>query len=219
MTDYDLTSTIPVDALSAVPRGTTFLVSCLDNDVSESFVIDLLADGGAAGHGALAITTEKAGEAIEQSYRRRMGAGGEGELVVVDCQAGERRVQPGGPTIQKIATPRDLTDVGMCMTNAGRRFQQAGIDHVRVGVMSLTELFSYASREHVFKFCNTATGRIENDGYCGFFTVNETAHDDTTMATIRRPFDGVIELRAETGRREIRVETDDLDTDWIALSS
>jgi KaiC/GvpD/RAD55 family RecA-like ATPase len=217
MMTYDLTATIPVDALESVPTGTAFLVSCLDNDVSERFVVDLLAAGGAAGEGALAITTEKAGTAIEQSYRRRAGASASGELVVVDCQAGERRVRPGTATIQKIATPRDLTDVGMCMTNAGRRFESLGIDRVRVGVLSLTELFAYASRETVFKFCNTATGRLENDGYCGFFTINDTAHDETTLATIRRPFDGLIEIRRRDGGREVRVETDELDTDWIAL--
>jgi len=135
----------------------------------------------------------------------------------VDAQAGTRDIDPAGRASQQcITSPQDLTDIGLCVTNVTRGFHEQGVERARIGLLSLTEIFSYTGTETVFKFCNTATGRIANDDQVGFFTINSEVQDETGLATIRRVFDGTIELRAEGGR-EARLVTPDRETDWVAL--
>jgi len=216
MTPYDLTDVVPIDALAEVSAGSSYLVVASQNDLTENLTVDLLAAGASRGEGALAITTEKSGEAIEGSIRRKGAAAAE-HVVVVDAQAGTRDIDPAGRASQQcITSPQDLTDIGLCVTNVTRGFHEQGVERARIGLLSLTEIFSYTGTETVFKFCNTATGRIANDDQVGFFTINSEVQDETGLATIRRVFDGTIELRAEGGR-EARLVTPDRETDWVAL--
>jgi KaiC/GvpD/RAD55 family RecA-like ATPase len=214
---YDLTSTIPIEQLESVPAGSSYLVVAPQNDLTENLVIDLLAAGAHRGEGALAITTEKSGDAVESAIRR--GGGAESEhIVVVDAQAGTRDIDPTGrASQQRIASPQNLTDIGLCLTNVTRGFRDAGVEKARIGMLSLTELFSYTGTETVFKFCNTATGRIGNDDQIGFFTINSNVQDETGLATIRRVFDGTIEIRESDTGREVRLVTTDEETDWVGL--
>jgi hypothetical protein len=216
MTTYDLTDTIPIDELETVAPGSSYLVVAPQNDLTEDVTMDLLAAGAQGGEGALAITTEKSGEAIESAIHRRCGGTAE-HLVVVDAQAGTRDINPTGQAaLRLVASPQDLTDLGLCLTNVTRVFGETDLERARVGLMSLTELFSYTGTETVFKFCNTATGRIGNDGQVGFFTINSNVQDETGLATIRRVFDGTITLReTDDGGREARLETPDGETDWV----
>jgi KaiC/GvpD/RAD55 family RecA-like ATPase len=215
MTSYDLTETIPIDELESVPAGSSYLVVAPKNDLTEDVTIDLLAAGARQGEATLAITTEKAGGAIESAIRGR-GGGDTDDIVVVDAQAGTREIDPTGQaTQQRIASPQNLTDIGLCLTNVTRRFREAGIERARIGMLSLTELFSYTGTETVFKFCNTATGRIGTDGQIGFFTINSNVQDETGLATIRRVFDGTIELRESDDGRQARLQTPESERDWV----
>jgi KaiC/GvpD/RAD55 family RecA-like ATPase len=217
MTTYDLTETIPLDELEEIQAGSSYLVVAPQNDLTEDVTIDILAAGASRGEGTLAITTEKSGEAIESAVRRR-GGGVSEHLVVVDAQAGTREVDPaGGQSIQRVASPQNLTDIGLCLTNVTRGFRESGLERARIGLLSLTELFSYTGTETVFKFCNTATGRIANDGQIGFFTINSNVQDETGLATIRRVFDGTIELRDADGTQQARLQTPEEETDWVDL--
>jgi len=218
MTTYDLTDTIPIDELESVPAGSSYLVVAPQNDLTEGITFDLLAAGASRGEGVLAITTEKSGEAVEDAIRRR-GGGATENIVVVDAQSGTREIDPSGEaTLQRVASPQNLTDIGLCLTKVTRVFRDADLERARIGLLSLTELFSYTGTETVFKFCNTATGRIGNDGQIGFFTINSTVQDETGLATIRRVFDGTIKLReSEDDGREARLETADGETDWVAV--
>jgi hypothetical protein len=224
---------LPIDP-DAVGPGTSLLVVG-PGDAVDELALELVADGVDRGEGGLLVTTTSEGT----DYRSRIAPDGTGPLAVVDCGEGSadrsRRRHGGGSErppdgdervrVRAVDSPRDLTDIGLAINDALGWFDGRGVDRVRVGLLSLTILFSYVDRRTVFSFCRTLTGRLDRTGAVGLFTLNRPAHDAATLNLIGRAFDGRIEVRraddgAATGH-EVRVlGLDALDEDptpWTPL--
>jgi len=221
---------LPVEP-DVVGPGTSLLVVG-PGDAVDELALELVADGVDRGEGGLLVTTTSEGT----DYRNRISRDGAGSFAVVDCGegsvgrsrdgAGERRPDGAeGVRIRAVDSPRDLTDIGLAINDALGWFDGRGVGRVRVGLLSLTILFSYVDRRTVFSFCRTLTGRLDRKGAVGLFTLNRPAHDAATLNLIGRAFDGRIEVRrtdggAATGHEVRMLGLDGLDEDptpWTPL--
>lgn len=178
-----------------VPAGTNLLVTAPEPAGSE-FLFDLLGDARRGGDDLLVLTTDSPADHVAD----RLGGGPEpadaGAVTIIDCQT-EAIDDGGDPTVvQNVNTPRNLTDIGIGFKEAFDEFEADGVDRVQFGLLSLSIVLSYVDRETVYRFCRTLTRGVSQEGAVGFFLLNRDAHDTGTVNTLRRAFDGLLEVEA-----------------------
>lgn len=92
-----------------------------------------------------------------------------------------------------------MTGIGIKFSELLEEFHaNRGLERNRVLFHSITVLLLYSNPETVFRFLHVFTGRIRSVGGLGVFVIESTVHDDRTMGTIQRLFDGVIEVEDDT---------------------
>ncbi len=75
----------------------------------------------------------------------------------------------------------------------------------------------YAELETVFRFVHVLAGRIDSIDGIGFFVIDPTTHDESTVNTLKQLFNGMIEIR-DDGHREIRFAgIPDTPSDWTEV--
>ena len=184
-----------LDAIEGVevPAGTSLLVTASEPAGTE-FLFRLLRQGYATGEELLVLTTDDPAGAIAEEFES-LGAdaedGATGGVRVIDCQTDAVSVDDGSIVAQNVDTPRNLTDIGIGFKDAFDEFEAAGVDRVRFGLLSLSVILSYVDQETVYRFCQTLTRGVEQEGALGLFLLNVDAHDEETIGTLRRAFDGV----------------------------
>jgi hypothetical protein len=191
-----------------IPAGTNLLVTAPEPAGSE-FLFDLLGDARRDGDDLLVLTTDSPADYVAD----RLGGGSEpadagaappGGVTIIDCQT-EPIDDGGDPTVvQNVNTPRNLTDIGIGFKEAFDEFEADGVDRVQFGLLSLSIVLSYVDQETVYRFCRTLTRGVSQEGAVGFFLLNRDAHDAGTVNTLRRAFDGLLEIEA-TDEPRVRV--------------
>ena len=116
-----------------------------------------------------------------------------------------------------VNTPRNLTDIGIAFKDAFDRFERQGIDRVRFGVLSLSVILSYVDRETGYRFCQTLTRGLAQEGALGLFVVNENAHDSDTIDTLKQAFDGHVEVDDSDPFSVRIVGLDGVSEEWVSL--
>ena len=188
-----------------IPAGTNLLVMAPEPTGSE-YLLELLDAGRREGDDLLVLTTDTPADRITD----RLEAGAEtpsegaGEITVIDSQT-EPIGADGDDVVQNVNTPRNLTDIGIGFKEAFDRFEQRGVDRVRFGLLSLSIILSYVDQETVYRFCRTLTRGISQEGAVGVFLLNRDAHDTGTVNTLRRAFDGVLEVEATADGSQVRL--------------
>jgi hypothetical protein len=71
-------------------------------------------------------------------------------------------------------------------------------------VHSLSTLLMYSDLQTVFRFLHVFTGRVQSVDGLGLFAIDDSAHDEQTMNTLKQLFDGIVRTR-EDGPPEVRV--------------
>ena len=184
-----------LDAMGGVevPAGTSLLVTASE-PAGTDFLFRLLRRGYATGEELLVLTTDDPAGTIADEFES-LGADAEDESTggvrVIDCQTDAVSVDAGSIVAQNVDTPRNLTDIGIGFKDAFDEFEAAGVDRVRFGLLSLSVILSYVDQETVYRFCQTLTRGVEQEGALGLFLLNVDAHDEETIGTLRRAFDGV----------------------------
>ncbi|WP_449272324.1 RAD55 family ATPase [Halorhabdus salina] len=219
-TMYDLSSVLDVDALEAVRPGTSILVSGPAMTGKEAFAYEILADGVAAGQGAVIVSTGDRAETVIETFDERVSVE-EYSLGIVDC-AGDQSTAESRPQdgifVHHVASPGDLTGIGIGFTEALEALHDQGIDSGRLALSSLSTMLTYTDRKTVFKFCHVLSSRLDAAEYLGLFTIDASAHDEQTLQVIKQAFDGMIEIRERDGTREAQVRGLTAEpSDWTAL--
>jgi hypothetical protein len=62
----------------------------------------------------------------------------------------------------------------------------------------------YSDLQTVFRFLHVFTGRVQSVDGLGLFAIDDSAHDERTMNTLKQLFDGIVRTR-EDGPPEIRI--------------
>jgi hypothetical protein len=213
MTDTD--SAPPYEVLGGatpveIPAGTNLLVVAPEPE-GQQYVLDVLARGLDAGEGSLVITADDPTGTITDDLRGRIDLDSiemADQIEVIDCQTDDPDAR-SDVVNQDVNTPRNLTDIGIGFKQTLDQFEDAGTDRIRFGLLSLSILLSYIDQETCYRFCQTLTRALAQEDTVGFFMLNANAHDDETVRTLRRAFDGTVEVRSDEG--DLAVKFSDID--------
>lgn len=102
---------------------------------------------------------------------------------------------PGGP-IQTVASPTDLTGLGIAITEHLQRW--ADNDYrTMVCFDSLTAMLQYVDVETAYEFLHLLTGRLYAVDAVAHFHMDPGAHDARTVAALLSLCDAVVDLRGD----------------------
>lgn len=92
--------------------------------------------------------------------------------------------------------PADLTGVGMAVTDCITEWADSDAETV-VCFDSVTDFLQYADRSTMYRFLRVVTRRFDAvDGFAHFH-MDPYAHDRETIATLKSPFDAVVDASGE----------------------
>jgi hypothetical protein len=97
-----------------------------------------------------------------------------------------------------VAGPDDLTGYGVALT----RVLEDVDDPLLVEVDSLTALLQHVGVDTAFRFVHVLSGRVDRERAVLVATIDPTAHDERTVATMTQPFHVVV--TGEEGDRRLR---------------
>lgn len=211
---YSTGDSLPIESLETG----TYLLAGPAMSGKYDLLVDLLVEGLTASEGGLFVTTNQDAESVYADIAARAESSS-AQVRLVDCVAeqldSDAELDPD--RIEFVSSPADLTGIGIGVSEQLRRFAETDVERTRVGFYSLSTLLMYAELETVFRFLHVITGRIDSIGGLGFFTIDPTTHDRNTINTLKQLFDGMIELREEAERREVRlVGIADGPDDWVS---
>ncbi|WP_336338911.1 DUF7504 family protein [Haloarcula brevis] len=202
-----------------IPAGTSILVTASEPAGTE-FLLRLLAEGRREDENLLVLTTDTPAGDITADIAAAAGDGGDhdGNTRIIDCQTESIAVEDDAVVTQDVNTPRNLTDIGIGFKDAFDDFDAAEIDRTRFGLVSLSVILSYVDQETVYRFCQTLTRGVDQENALGLFLLNIDAHDDGTINTLRRAFDGVMTLDSTDGELSVRLSgIDGIAEDWLTV--
>lgn len=181
-----------LDALAAsVPSGTNLLVRGPPMSGKVALQRTLLTEGLNREQGVVFATVTKGGAAVLTDMQSRIPSN-VARMGVIDCNAGQS--SNGAPKqISQIASPADLTGIGIEVSRWFTRFEQdQATTGVRFSIDSLSSMLMYADLQRVFRFMHVLTNRIRQADGLGLFGFNPHSHDDKTVNTLTQLFDGQI---------------------------
>jgi len=199
---YDLNPHLDAE----VEPGTNILLTGPPLSGKRPLCLDLLASGTENGEGAIVVTTKDSGEQMLEGFARRTSYESR-PVAVVDCVTKQQGVDdvPEQNRIKYASSPVDMTGIGIQLSEFLQAFyQDRNITHNRVMLHSLTTLLMYSDLQTVFRFLHVFTGRVQSVDGLGLYCIDETAHDEQTLNTLKQLFDGVVEI-AEDAEPVIRL--------------
>lgn len=206
MTMYDVRDVLPDETVAELEPGTSLLVAGPAMSGKRDLALDLLAAGFDEEHGLLMVTTTETAEQCVDDLDRRVQSLVSDRVGVVDCSGSSGQRALRDVATQRVSSPGDLTGISIGTAKLTRRLAEREVTHLRHGLVSVTTLLQYLELATVFKFLHIYTGRIDDTGGLGIFTLDNVSHDPSVVNTITSEFDGVVELReTDGGDREVRV--------------
>jgi KaiC/GvpD/RAD55 family RecA-like ATPase len=199
---YDLAP----DLDEEVPPGTNILVSGPPLSGKRSLCLDILASGVENGEGAIIVTTKDGADRVLDDFETRTPYE-DRPVAVVDCVTRQQGVADtrDDDRIKYASSPVDMTGIGIKLSEFLQTFyRNQGVERNRVMVHSLSTLLMYADLQTVFRFLHVFTGRIQSVDGLGVFAIDDSAHDDQTMNTLKQLFDGILTTQ-EDGPVSVRL--------------
>ena len=194
--EYQFGAALP---LGGVRAGTSLLVEGSGVDGTGPLLDRLLTSGRTPGEAAVLVSTDGPAAAAA----RRLG--GTANAGLVCCSAGAEEEVGDGLVAASVGSPADLTGIGIQFSKVADDVAVGG-GSLRVGLDSISTLLMYAEDPRsVFRFVHAFTGRVTAMDALGLFVVDPEAHDERTVAMVRGPFDGRIQVRAGERGPELRV--------------
>lgn len=188
--------------IEPVESGTNILVTGPSLGGLRDLLMALLV--GADDEGTMLVAADvSATEALEDLER----AGGDvdpARVSVIDCAYDDD--QALGDHVRGVASPADLTGIGMEFSSLYERLYADGYDQVRTGIYTLAPLLLYVDDVRaVFRLLHTVTGRIRSVDGLGVCAIDPGAQDERALKSIGQAFDGRIDLRSDESGCELRV--------------
>lgn len=198
-----------LDALDTIkiPAGSNLLITAPEPAGTE-FLMRLLGQGHRDGEDLLVLTADAPSSDITADINAVTGGKSSdttNRIRIIDCQTEAVDTEDESVVTQDVNTPRNLTDIGIGFKDAFDEYDAAGIDRVRFGLISLSVILSYVDQETVYRFCQTLTRGVEQEDALGLFLLNIDAHDEGTINTLKRAFDGVVRVESMTDELTVHV--------------
>lgn len=211
---YTVGSLLPIEG---VPPGSTLLVVGPPMTGKRALTLELLA-AGFDEESAAVVSTDSSATDIRTSIARYTDTPADQlPLGVIDCVGDSHGGGSLGPLDSRVTSPADLTGIGMELTTLMERLH-ADSPRLRVGLLSLTTMSMYAEPEQVVRFLHVVSSRIREAEGIGFVVAHADTMDEEHLQRLRSFVDGVIEVREEGDRTELRVVgMPEGNTGWTAV--
>jgi len=203
---------LPIDP---IPAGTNLLVTGAPHGRTQDLLYELLAGG--EDEGMLFVTTDDDGVTVAKTYEELGHTFDPGRMCLIDASQHSKDTE--GAPIRHVASPSDLTGIGMEFSSLYESLRGSGLSQIRVGLSSISTLLVYAEDfRAVYRFLHTITSRIRTADGLGVFGVDPDAVEDEAFATIAQTFDARLDVREDEDGPEVRIHgLDDQPTGWLSL--
>jgi hypothetical protein len=191
--------------LSSIEPATNLLISGPAMSGAEELFARMLRPG-ADDEGTIVVSTGTGAGKLYDRFQETAGSIDRRRFGVVDCVSRQQGQSVEGENLRSVSSPRDLTGIGMELSDLYESFYGRGLQGVRTGLESISTLLMYAELSTLFRFLHVFTGRISTADGLGVFVIDPTSHDDQTTGTIFQLFDGRIDVREQEGDRQLRVQ-------------
>jgi len=183
---------------ATVEPGTNILLTGPPLSGKRALCLDLLAAGTENGEGSIIVTTKDSGDVMLERFAERTSYESR-PVAVVDCVTKQQGDDvPERNRVKYASSPVDMTGIGIQLSEFLQAFyQNRNITHNRVMLHSLTTLLMYSDLQTVFRFLHVFTGRVQSVDGLGLYCIDETAHDQQTLNTLKQLFDGVVEVQED----------------------
>jgi len=144
----------------------------------------------------LLLTFGRADHLVEELRTEYDGEPNDISVIQIDETLQDSTSYPSDVTVRTVS-PTDLTGVGMAVSDVIKRWSDDDAGIV-VCFDSLTDFLQYADRSTMYRFLRVVTRRFDAvDGFAHFH-MNPDAHDRQTIATLKSPFDAVVDASDES---------------------
>lgn len=168
--------------------------------------------------GAIVVSTSENAAKLFDQLADAAGSLDEQQVGIVDAVSQQQGVSAEGANVRTVSSPRDLTGIGMELTDLYEEFYNRGVTDVRTGLDSVSTLLMYADLQTVFRFLHVFTGRVSTADGLGVFVVDPSSHDDQTTQTLNQLFDGRIDVREGEDGPELKVQgLGDQPSEWTGF--
>jgi KaiC/GvpD/RAD55 family RecA-like ATPase len=181
-----------------VEPGTNILLTGPPLSGKRALCLDLLASGTEEGQGSIIVTTKDSADRMLEQFAERTSYESR-PVAVVDCVTKQQGDEvPERNRVKYASSPVDMTGIGIQLSEFLQAFyQDRNITHNRVMLHSVTTLLMYSDLQTVFRFLHVFTGRVQSVDGLGLYCIDETAHEQQTLNTLKQLFDGVVEMQEE----------------------
>jgi len=206
--------------LSPVEPATNLLVAGDAMSGARELFLRMVAPTPGGEEAAVVVTTGSDAEKLYGELERAAGAVDRRQVGVVDAVSQQQGVEGETDRVRMVSSPRDLTGIGMELTDLYESFHDGGAEGVRTGLDSVSTLLMYADLETVFRFLHVFSGRVATADGLGVYVIDPSSHDQQTTQTLSQLFDGRVEVREDEadGERQLRVRgLADQPREWTAF--
>jgi hypothetical protein len=198
---YEPTPLSGLDGCAGFEPGSSLFLADAGRATLADWLFALLADGLEANEGAVVVALDRPATAVLDTLD-----GGK-HVCVIDCDGPDRtqRTLEDGTFVYSVASPGDLTGIGIGLTACIETLRAAGYDQSRVGLLSLTPVLEATGEEAAFKFGHVVASRLETAGFLGIFGLGQP-HSPEAKRILMEAFDQTVELRATAAGVEGRVQ-------------
>ncbi len=129
----------------------------------------------------------------------------EGKVKYIDIYSTGVELKEEGVHVTFVDSPVNRERITASIIKTEKEFQQHYERH-RLIFDSISTLIVYADAKAVFRFLQVVSGTCKRLGATSVFNMTRGMHDEIEVQTIKHLMEGVIELREEASRMQIRVQ-------------
>ncbi|MCK9152479.1 RAD55 family ATPase [Methanobacterium alcaliphilum] len=181
-----------------IPPGSNILLSGDLFSGKEFLSRDFIIEGLKNDEACILISTNETAEKIVEN----LGKVNLDNLCIVDCVSskfGSTIEQPFSEQIRYVESPMDLTMIMVALNDfLNVLSNERKIKKIRIVLDSVSTLLMYSNLRTVFKFLHILTTRIRSTGGSNIMLMEERAHDDIEIRTVRQLAQGIINMETNT---------------------
>jgi len=171
----------------------------------DALACNILYAGLTRGESAILVTTEETGSGVLKWFKQHELEINRERLGIVDCISTSLGIRVSDTENIKMApSPLDITGIGIKISQFLKQFSDDENRKTRLVINSLSTMLMYSNLQTVFRFLHVFTGRIKAADALGIYVLEAGMHDDKTIATLKKLFDGVIEIKEGNDNFSIR---------------
>jgi len=128
-----------------------------------------------------------------------------GMVRYIDVYSKSVELDEKGPNVTFVDSPINREQITASIIKAEKAFTEEYEQH-RLILDSLSTLVVYSDAKAVFRFLQVVSGTCQRMGSTSIFTMTRGMHEELEVQTIKHLMDGVVEMKEDGARMQIRVQ-------------